>query len=207
VGLGIGLGARRADASRAVTRLDEFCAHLNRLGLLRAPVPDRRLGGWLKMGIVGTVPARQRTLLVGDAAGLVNPLQGEGISPALTSGRAAAEAVLSGVGTAAARYRHVLASTHAPYLTVATPIHAAAIAGSPRRVSLLGRALTVHGLSRAIAGPWALYWNDLRDGSPPGLHTALATTAHGIAHLATRRAATRKRLNTDLADDHHQRPT
>ena len=58
-------------------------------------VPPRRLGGWLKMGIVGTTPARGRVLLVGDAAGLVNPMQGEGISQAMTSGRAAAETILS----------------------------------------------------------------------------------------------------------------
>ena len=72
--------------------------HLHALGLLddAAPsVPPRRLGGWLKMGIVGTTPARGRVLLVGDAAGLVNPMQGEGISQAMTSGRAAAEAILT----------------------------------------------------------------------------------------------------------------
>ena len=45
------------------------------------------------MGMVGTVPAAGRVLLVGDAAGLVNPLQGEGIAQAMTSGRAAAEAI------------------------------------------------------------------------------------------------------------------
>ncbi len=37
-----------------------------------------------------------RTLLVGDAAGLVDPLSGEGIRYAVTSGRLAAEAILSG---------------------------------------------------------------------------------------------------------------
>ena len=61
------------------------------------------------------------------------------------------------------------------------------------------------GLSRAIAGPWALYWNDLRDGAPPGFHAALATTAHAIARLATPRATTRKRLHTDLTEDHPER--
>ena len=42
------------------------------------------------MGLVGTRPADGKVLLVGDAAGLVNPLQGEGIAQALESGRAAA---------------------------------------------------------------------------------------------------------------------
>jgi geranylgeranyl reductase family protein len=40
--------------------------------------------------------ATARTLLVGDAAGLLDPLSGEGIRPAIKSGRLAAEAILSG---------------------------------------------------------------------------------------------------------------
>ena len=98
VGLGLGLRADRSSASRAVARFDAFCDHLRRLGLLSAPVEGRRLGGWLKMGMVGTVAARGRIFLVGDAAGLVNPLQGEGIAPAMTSAAAAAEAILAGPG-------------------------------------------------------------------------------------------------------------
>ena len=81
-----------------MARFDAFCDHLRRLGLLSAPVEGRRLGGWLKMGMVGTVAARGRIFLVGDAAGLVNPLQGEGIAPAMTSAAAAAEAILAGPG-------------------------------------------------------------------------------------------------------------
>jgi len=109
VGLGLGLRADRSTASRAVTRFDAFCDHLRRLGLLTASVNGRRLGGWLKMGIVGTVPARGRVFLVGDAAGLVNPIQGEGIAPAITSAAAAATAILAGPGTAADRYCKYLA--------------------------------------------------------------------------------------------------
>jgi flavin-dependent dehydrogenase len=40
--------------------------------------------------------ATARVLLVGDAAGLVDPFSGEGIRPAIKSGRLAAEAILSG---------------------------------------------------------------------------------------------------------------
>jgi menaquinone-9 beta-reductase len=199
IGLGLGLRGRRADASRAVTRFDAFCTHLRALGLLSAPVEGRRLGGWLKMGIVGTVPARDHTLLIGDAAGLVNPLQGEGIAPAITSGRAAAEAVLAAPGSAAERYRRVLARSPGRYASVSAPLHAASIAGSSRRVSAIGRTLTFPGLSRAIASPWALYWNDLRDGAPPGLTTAATTAAHRIGRLATSRSTTRRRLEADLA--------
>ena len=57
------------------------------------------------MGMVGTVAARGRIFLVGDAAGLVNPLQGEGIAPAMTSAAAAAAAILAGQSVAGARRR------------------------------------------------------------------------------------------------------
>ncbi|MGW4410772.1 NAD(P)/FAD-dependent oxidoreductase [Nonomuraea sp. NPDC004702] len=58
-------------------------------------------------------PGAGRVLLAGDAAGLINPLTGEGIYYALLSGRLAAEAVVEAVGEAAgaaagdplARYR------------------------------------------------------------------------------------------------------
>jgi menaquinone-9 beta-reductase len=198
VGLGLGLRHGRAGASRAVTSFDAVVAHLRRLGLLERAVPGRNLGGWLKMGIVGTRPAHGRVLLVGDAAGLVNPLQGEGIAPAMSSGWAAAHAVLDGPSQAAERYRAWLARTHQRYVAVAAPVHVAAVSGSPRRVSRLGRALTAPGLGRALAGPWALSWNDLRDGAPPGWHAALAALAHAVVDVATTRSTTRRRLEADL---------
>ncbi len=148
VGVGLGLGSERSGASRAVACFDDVVTHLTRLGLLGARVDGRRLGGWLKMGIVGTRPARGRVLLVGDAAGLVNPLQGEGIAPAMASGRAAAEAVLTDPARAADHYRAWVAATHQSYLSVAAPVHLASISGSPRRVSRLGR-----GADRARAEP------------------------------------------------------
>jgi flavin-dependent dehydrogenase len=198
VGVGLGLRSDRAGASRAVATFDAVVAHLRRLGLLDRPVEGRRLGGWLKMGIVGTRPARGPVLLVGDAAGLVNPLQGEGIAPAMTSGRAAAQAVLDGPTQAADRYRAWLAATHQRYLAAAAPVHVASVAGSPRRVSMLGRALTAPGLGRAVAGPWALSWNDLREGAPPGLHAALASAAEAVTRVVTSSSATRRRLRVDL---------
>ena len=201
VGLGLGLRADRTAASRAVACFDAFCDHLRRLGLLSAPVEGRRLGGWLKMGMVGTVAARGRTFLVGDAAGLVNPLQGEGIAPAMTSAAAAAEAILAGPGSAAARYRHHLAAGPGRYASVAAPVHATAIAGSPRRVALLGRALTLPGVGAAIAAPWALTWNDLLDGAPPGPATLASRLTLAVGRAATVRSRVRRRLTHDLDDD------
>lgn len=200
VGLGLGLRADRSGASRAVARFDTFCDHLRRLGLLSAPVEGRRLGGWLKMGMVGTVAARGRIFLVGDAAGLVNPMQGEGIAPAMTSAAAAAEAILAGPGSAAARYRQHLAAGPGRYALVAAPVHASAITGSPRRVALLGRALTLPGVGSAIASPWALTWNDLLDGAPPGPSTFASRLALGAGRVATMRSRVRRRLTRDLHD-------
>ncbi len=50
----------------------------------------------LPMRRAGAVPARGRVLLVGDAAGLVDPLSGDGIYEAFVSARLAAEAILEG---------------------------------------------------------------------------------------------------------------
>ena len=127
VGLGIGVLADRSAARRATRELAAFIEHARRVGVLRPCSPARppawALGAWLKMGLVGTAPARGRVLLVGDAAGLVNPLQGEGIAQAMDSGRAAAAAILGGVDRAASDYRGHLARTHGAYLSTAASAH------------------------------------------------------------------------------------
>jgi menaquinone-9 beta-reductase len=199
IGLGLGLRGSRSSAGRAVANFDLFCEHLRRLGLLSAAVDGRRLGGWLKMGMVGTVAARGRIFLVGDAAGLVNPLQGEGIAPAMTSAAAAATAILAGPGSAAVRYRRHLATGPARYAAIAAPLHASAITGSPRRVAILGRALTMPVLGQAISAPWALTWNDLIDGAPPGPATVASRVTLGIGRIMTTRSFIRQRISADLA--------
>jgi menaquinone-9 beta-reductase len=79
LGLGLGTLSTREGAATAARELPAFVRTLRGLGLLGgAAAPTRTLGGWLKLGMVGTNPARGRVLLVGDAAGLVNPLHGEG---------------------------------------------------------------------------------------------------------------------------------
>ncbi len=188
--LGIGVGTladRRAGAS-AVQRLPAFVEHLVRLGLLdRAPASPlpRRLGGWLKMGIVGTTPAAGRVLLVGDAAGLVNPLQGEGIAPAMTSGCAAAEAVLASPGRAAAHYRRALGASHLPYHRLAATGHAALV-GRPRAVAVVGRVLTAPGIGTALAGGWGIFWNELLEGAAPGRARRVAAASTWVGRAATR---------------------
>jgi geranylgeranyl reductase family protein len=190
-GLGIGtLSDRRAGAG-AVRLLPEFLDHLRRTGLVERPGDGSgpgRLGGWLKMGMVGTTPAAGRVLLVGDAAGLVNPLQGEGIAHAMTSGRLAAEAVLAGPGRAAARYRAALARDHLAYHRVASAAHALLV-GRPATAAAVGRFLTHPAVGRPLAGGWSVFWNELLDGTPPSAKRTVAAVATVLGRVATRRTA------------------
>ncbi|HEX4976532.1 MAG TPA: geranylgeranyl reductase family protein [Nocardioides sp.] len=72
-------------------------------------------------------PGRGRVLLAGDAAGLVNPMTGEGIfyavATGLAAGRAAAEAIIAGdPDSAGARYRRAtrpLLDTHLRHIALA----------------------------------------------------------------------------------------
>jgi menaquinone-9 beta-reductase len=202
IGLGLGVLSDRSAGAGATQGFDGFVEHLRRLGVLDtrpSPAsPPSRLGGWLKMGMVGTAPARGRVLLVGDAAGLVNPLQGEGISQAMGSGRIAAEAVLAGPGEAAARYRAFLASTYAPYDSITAPAHAALLT-RPKVVAAVGRLLTAPGVGRALAGGWSIFWNDLLDGATPGPPRAVASTAARIGQAVTAPSRSRKWFAEELA--------
>jgi len=200
LGLGCGVLADRAAATAAARQLPSFAADLVRRGALRAvPATDgaASLGGWLKLGMVGTRPAAGPVLLVGDAAGLVNPLQGEGIAQAMESGRAAAEAVLADPGRAADRYRRGLADRYAPYQAATAPLHAAMLP-RPRAVSAVARLLTAPGLGSLLAGGWAVYWNDLTDGATAGSPRAVARLAQHLFSAATSAGAVRRWFRRDL---------
>jgi menaquinone-9 beta-reductase len=201
LGIGIGRGRERRRSAVAVRLLPAFLDHLTAVGLLDAGRHDAttspaRLGGWLKMGMVGTVPAAANVLLVGDAAGLVNPLQGEGIAQAMTSGRAAAEAVLAGPSSSAASYRVWLADTHLPYETIAAVAHDVLV-GRPRVTSAVARLLTLP-LGPALAGGWALFWNELFDGAPPGRSRAVAGAVTRLGALGTSAGATARWFRSNL---------
>jgi geranylgeranyl reductase family protein len=201
VGLGIGTTSDRTAGARAVRALPQFLQHLRELRLLDEPClrETPRLGGWLKMGMVGTTPARDRVLLVGDAAGLVNPLQGEGISQALGSGRAAAEAILQAPANAADRYRARLAVDHLPYHRIAAAVQVAMVT-RPRAVATVARLLTTAGRANAVSGGWSVFWNELLNGAPPNLHRSIAEAATRIGDLLTRRSATAKWFDATLPD-------
>jgi flavin-dependent dehydrogenase len=74
-------------------------AHLERLaaahGVPFAALTDLK-GHRLPMRPLGSAPAVGRVLLVGDAAGLVDPLSGDGMYEAFVSAELAAQAILSG---------------------------------------------------------------------------------------------------------------
>jgi flavin-dependent dehydrogenase len=188
IGVGIGTLGDRRGGGEAVRALPEFVDHLVRLRLLdpvaARPLP-RQLGGWLKMGMVGTTPAAGRVLLAGDAAGLVNPLQGEGIAQAMTSGRAAAETIIGAPGSAAVAYRRTLVKSHLPYQRIAAAGHAALV-GRPRAVSAVGRLLTAPGIGSALADGWGVFWNELLDGAAPGYPRNVAAATTWLGRAATR---------------------
>jgi len=197
VGLGVGTRSDRKAGANAVRALPEFLEHLHALGLLdgepAAAASQRRLGGWLKMGIVGTTPAMGQVLLVGDAAGLVNPMQGEGISQAMNSGRAAAEAIL-GPSDAAESYRSRLVVDHLPYHRIAAAVHTGLV-GRPRATAAVARLLTLAGRGDALSGGWAVFWNELLDGAPLNRHRSVANAVTQIGQVMTARSQTASWFN------------
>ena len=70
-------------------RLREYCR--TRLGV---PLETRIVGHRIPHGGHDLVPYRDNLMLVGDAAGLIDPLMGEGLYNAVRSGQIAAEAVI-----------------------------------------------------------------------------------------------------------------
>lgn len=83
--------------------------HLSRLARAHGVDPEALTevrGHRLPMRRLGASPGEGRVLLVGDAAGLVDPLSGDGMYEAFTSSRLAAEAIL---GNAVDGYPRALA--------------------------------------------------------------------------------------------------
>ncbi|HEX3841477.1 MAG TPA: geranylgeranyl reductase family protein [Acidimicrobiales bacterium] len=204
-GVGVGTGSDRRAGARATRYLDTFLGHLQGLGLLpEGAVAGPRLGGWLKMGMLGTSPVSGPVLLVGDAAGLVNPLQGEGIAQAMLSGQAAASAVLgagssggAGAEAAGATYGRWLRQHQSSYQGSTATLQGLLLT-SPRMVSRVGRMLTWPPVGRRLAPGWALYWNDLTSGAAPGRGRTLARMASGAIRGLSAASPTRRELDRNL---------
>jgi flavin-dependent dehydrogenase len=121
--LAIGVCAQ-ADTATSAELLEQTTRWIARAAL--APRERLRRYSWpipsLSPGEFGSErPAGSRWLLVGDAAGLVDPLTREGIYFALKSGALAAEALLASTAAAGDRYAAALRATIYPELA-----HAAA---------------------------------------------------------------------------------
>jgi geranylgeranyl reductase family protein len=86
----VGVGGWASEGPRLRAHLARACSAY---GLPHARL-DAVRGFRLPMRRAGESPVRGRALLVGDAAGLIDPLSGDGIYEALLSSRLAAEAVL-----------------------------------------------------------------------------------------------------------------
>jgi geranylgeranyl reductase family protein len=87
----VGVGGWMAEGPKLRT-------HLDRLSRSHGLDPEQLYavrGHRLPMRRLGAPPARGRVLLVGDAAGLVDPLSGDGIYEAFVSARLAADAILA----------------------------------------------------------------------------------------------------------------
>jgi menaquinone-9 beta-reductase len=185
VGIGVGMGGVR----RSVPLRDDlaaFCALLRERGDLgRGADPGPVIGGWLRMGGTGTPAAAGNVLLVGDAAGLINPLQGEGIAPAMISARLAADAVLADPCRAGAAYTGALAAAFGRYLPGASALQRALLR-RPRAASASMRLVTAPAVRGLVAGTWSIYWNGLVDGARP---RPAAWAARGVEALAGRLAA------------------
>ncbi|HEX3454967.1 MAG TPA: FAD-dependent monooxygenase, partial [Gaiellaceae bacterium] len=201
LGLGVSTGASRRGADVTAQSFPAFVAELRRREVIGEVTlsQDRRRGGWLKLGLAGTRAASGQVLLVGDAAGAVNPLVGEGISGAILGGRDAAEAILSSPGTAASHYRQALARRHGAFHPTTAALHAY-LAARPRLLSLTGRAITVPGLGKVLSESWSMYWNDLLDGAPAGRTEKAARAIEALTGVLTTRSRVRRRTEELLED-------
>jgi menaquinone-9 beta-reductase len=188
VGIGVGLGSIRRSVPLRED-LARFCALLARRGDLGPGVqPGPVMGGWLRMGGSGSPPAAGNVLLVGDAAGLINPLQGEGIGPAMVSARLAAQAVLDCPANPGPGYTQALAAAFGGYLPGASALQSLLLR-RPRLASAGVRLITAPVVRRVVAGTWSLYWNGLVDGARPRPAAWTAALVQRTAGLAAGRGA------------------
>ena len=183
VGIGVGLGHDRRQAPLRGD-LARLVALLGRHGDLSPDAqPGPVMGGWLRMGGTGAPPAAGNVLLVGDAAGLINPLQGEGIGPAMVSARLAAEAVLADAARAGHVYTEAIEAALGRYMAGASALQGVLLR-RPRTTSAVTRLLTAPVVRRVVAGTWSIYWNGLTDGARPRPSAWTARTVEVLAsHL------------------------
>ena len=160
----VGVGGWEAEGPRLRDHLAELC---RRHGIDVDSLESVR-GHRLPLRRGGFVPARGRALLVGDAAGLVDPLTGDGMYEAFVSARLAAEAaldVLAGRAETVEPYTDRLAQALGP------------LAGASWGGEGRARPLPAHGRSRS-RGP--------RSSGPSSSGSSAATSARRARRRASR---------------------
>lgn len=147
----VGVGGWEAHGPGLRTLLAELCA---RHGIPFDDVASIR-GHRLPLRRADSVAARGRALLVGDAAGLVDPLTGDGMYEAFVSGRLAAEAIgnlLAGRAASLDGYTDQLAAALGP-ITSASWGAKIALDRYPRTTFVLGRTRLAWGaMERLLIG-------------------------------------------------------
>jgi len=202
VGVGIGVGSNRSQGSRATRELDGFIDRMAHRGLIETPgsegLPPRRLGGWLRMGLAGTTVAAENVLLAGDAAALVNPYQGEGISQAMASGRAAATTILRAPARAAQAYTSNIWDLFGRHEATAAAIQTKTLRHL-RMASAAGHLLTRWPLANVLAESSAIYLGQLSDGAIPGRSLRAAKRIESFTNTITSRSKIRRDIEASFA--------
>lgn len=190
LGIGIGVGSDRSRARGARELLDLYQQELVTRGIISVSGSHQELGGWLKMGLIGTRCASDGVYLVGDAAGLVNPLQGEGIAGALVSASLCARVIDRFGPDGAAAYRSAIHDHFGDFLS--TGYFAQALALEHPKVARVAMRTLVSAGSRSerIASAWGIFWNDLTQysGPQPGAKAAWLTLNVGQRVVAATKA-------------------
>jgi geranylgeranyl reductase family protein len=209
VGVGIGVGPNRSEGSRATRELDGFIDRMAHRGLIETPasedLPPRRLGGWLRMGLTGTKVAAGNVLLAGDAAALVNPYQGEGISQAIESGRAAATTILRAPARAAQAYTSNIWDLFGRHEAPAAAIQTKTLRHL-RIASAAGRMLTRWPLANLLAEPSAIYLGQLNEGAIPGRSLRTAKLIESFTNTITSRNKTRREIEASFVEPFANEP-
>jgi geranylgeranyl reductase family protein len=157
INVGIGLLSTFRDWKSVNTSklMDEFAATAPEYwGITPEGSTGPPTGGRLPMGASVSPNVGPTWVLVGDAAGTINPFNGEGIDYAYETGRIAAglldEALTTGDGMALQRYPHLLEEEYGLYFKVARLF--AKVIGNP---ALLGQ-LTRVGMQSRTLMEWVL---------------------------------------------------
>jgi geranylgeranyl reductase family protein len=164
----VGVGGWLREGPRLRGHLSRLCREYG--------IPEKRIEGTrgyrLPMRRAGSSPAAGRTLLIGDAAGLVDPLSGDGMYEAFVSARLAAEAV---VGNELEGYARALARALGP--------HAAASWGA--KVALERFPRLTYGIAR-VPITWRAIESQLRSarGNSDGLRGMTGLTLRLVEGLA-----------------------